>query len=81
MMKRQQGINSFLNDVYEAGEYRIRVSSEPALPTSGNNPSKTFGYTAGVLTTITKTINSISYTKTLSYTDGVLTSISSWVED
>lgn len=79
-MKVQQGINSFLNNVYEKDEYRIRVSSEPAAPLAGNNPSYSFGYSGSNLVTITKTIGGTSYVKTLSYSGSNLSSVSSWVE-
>lgn len=53
---------------------------DATIPTEGNNPSITLGYTGDNLTTITKTINGVQYQKTLTYSGSNLTAVSAWVE-
>jgi len=60
--------------------FKFVSTIDGTLPTTGNNPSTVLGYTDGLLTTITETIDSEQYQTTLSYTDGVLTGISEVVK-
>lgn len=78
--KIQGGVTSFLNNVYEQNKYSFRIVAIDQAPTAGNNPSIVLGYTGSNLTTITKTIDGVSYVKTLSYTGDSLTNISAWVQ-
>ncbi len=82
-MKKQQGVNSFLNDVFEADEYRVRVSTQEALPFAGQNPS--LAITEVILgtvttTTIAKLVGGVTYTKVVSEdTSTGITTVSAWV--
>ena len=78
-MKVQQGINSFLNDVYESGEYRVRVSSEPAAPLAGNNPSIVYDYTDPASIVLTQTMGGRSYQQTITIVGTVATE-GAWIE-
>lgn len=74
--------------VHTRGATVEQVGSQGALITkiistpvdADKNGSIVLAYTDGNLTSLTKTIGSVSYVKTLTYTDNVLTNISAWEE-
>jgi hypothetical protein len=67
--------------VYEPVTYNpVSNSVERTAVVGQGNASLVLGYTDGNLTSISKTVDSVTYTKTLSYTDGNLTGVSSWTD-
>lgn len=57
------------------------ILEEPPTSTRKNNPSYVYAYDSNnKLTTITMTINGVSYVKTLTWTNSLLTATSKWVQ-
>jgi len=67
-----------VEQVGSLGALITKIISTPV--DTDKNGSLVLGYTDGNLTSLTKTIGSVSYVKTLSYTDGALTNVSVWSE-
>lgn len=57
---------------------QVSVASATGIPTSGG--AHAFGYTNGLLTTDTWTVNGTVYVKSYIYTNGILTGESDWVK-
>ena len=67
--------------VEQVGSLGALITKTISTPVdTDKNGSLVLGYTDGNLTSLTKTIGSVSYVKTLSYTDGALTNVSVWSE-
>lgn len=74
------GTGKIVNVELSSGSIPVIPNETVPTDSSKTNGSIVLGYTAGKLTTITKTIGTTQYQKTLSYTVDDLTGISSWVE-
>lgn len=78
-MKVQQGVNSFLNSVYEKDEYRVRVSTSEALPLAGNNPQIAYDYSDPASIVLTQTVGGKTYQQTITIVGSVATE-GAWIE-
>jgi len=59
---------------------QLGTETAEAFQDAASLGSHVFGYTNGMLTTDTWTVNGVVYVKTYSYTNGVLTGESDWVK-
>ena len=67
-------------DVAYVQNNRLLVTDAEGLPTGGNNPSYSLGYTGDNVTQIDQEIDGVTYRLTLTYTGDNVTAISSWSE-